>query len=83
MSVGETKGRQVEDLVRSKKPKVSRILGTAMEAGNLALTHDNSQLILELGSYVGYSGISFSRVSHSRHYSIAYCNGLSPYTASP
>ncbi|RSH82906.1 hypothetical protein EHS25_005896 [Saitozyma podzolica] len=39
MSVGETKGRQVEDLVRSKKPK----------------------LILELGSYVGYSGISFSR----------------------
>ncbi|WRT66054.1 uncharacterized protein IL334_003006 [Kwoniella shivajii] len=39
MSVGDTKGRQVESLVREKKPK----------------------LILELGTYVGYSGISFAR----------------------
>ncbi|KAK4686149.1 catechol O-methyltransferase, partial [Tremellales sp. Uapishka_1] len=39
MSVGETKGKQVEDLIKERKPK----------------------LILELGSYVGYSGISFSR----------------------
>jgi hypothetical protein len=28
MSVGETKGRQVEELVRSKKPKVRRIFGS-------------------------------------------------------
>ncbi|WWC93870.1 hypothetical protein V866_000706 [Kwoniella sp. B9012] len=39
MSVGDTKGRQVEALVKEKKPK----------------------LILELGTYVGYSGISFAR----------------------
>lgn len=41
MSVGETKGKQVEELIRERKPK----------------------LILELGSYVGFSGIAFSRVS--------------------
>jgi catechol O-methyltransferase len=41
MSVGDTKGKQVEALIREKKPK----------------------LILELGSYVGFSGIAFSRVS--------------------
>ncbi|WVR04199.1 hypothetical protein IAU60_001199 [Kwoniella sp. DSM 27419] len=39
MSVGDTKGRQVEELVREKKPK----------------------LVLELGTYVGYSGVSFAR----------------------
>lgn len=39
MNVGETKGRQVEALIKEKKPK----------------------LILELGSYVGFSAISFSR----------------------
>ncbi|KAK1924573.1 S-adenosyl-L-methionine-dependent methyltransferase [Papiliotrema laurentii] len=39
MSVGETKGKQVEDLLKQRKPK----------------------LVLELGAYVGYSGISFSR----------------------
>ncbi|WWC89626.1 uncharacterized protein L201_004551 [Kwoniella dendrophila CBS 6074] len=39
MSVGDTKGRQVEALVKEKKPK----------------------LVLELGTYVGYSGISFAR----------------------
>ncbi|OCF42533.1 hypothetical protein I317_03649 [Kwoniella heveanensis CBS 569] len=39
MSVGDTKGRQVESLIKERKPK----------------------LILELGTYVGYSGISFSR----------------------
>ncbi|GFZ52237.1 hypothetical protein JCM24511_10010 [Saitozyma sp. JCM 24511] len=50
MSVGETKGRQVEELVRSKKPK----------------------LILELGSYVGYSGISFSRHLPELHPSLTF-----------
>ncbi|KAL7419512.1 hypothetical protein Q5752_005423 [Cryptotrichosporon argae] len=39
MSVGETKGKQVEALLESKKPK----------------------LVLEVGAYVGYSGISFAR----------------------
>lgn len=39
MSVGETKGRQVEEVLRKHKAK----------------------LVLELGSYVGYSGISFGR----------------------
>lgn len=39
MNVGETKGREVEELVRKRKPK----------------------LILEIGAYVGYSAISFSR----------------------
>lgn len=42
MSVGDTKGKQVEELIRERKPK----------------------LVLELGSYVGFSGIAFSRVSH-------------------
>jgi catechol O-methyltransferase len=41
MSVGDTKGKQVEELIRERKPK----------------------LVLELGSYVGFSGIAFSRVS--------------------
>lgn len=41
MSVGDTKGKQVEESIRERKPK----------------------LVLELGSYVGFSGIAFSRVS--------------------
>ncbi len=40
MSVGETKGREVEELVKRRKPK----------------------MVLELGAYVGYSGIEFARV---------------------
>ncbi|WWD19983.1 hypothetical protein CI109_104456 [Kwoniella shandongensis] len=50
MSVGDTKGRQVEELIREKKPK----------------------LILELGSYVGYSAISFSRHLPELHPSSIY-----------
>jgi catechol O-methyltransferase len=58
MSVGETKGKQVEALIKSKKPKVSGCQGWIRVISLLTC-----QLILELGAYVGYSGISFSRVS--------------------
>jgi catechol O-methyltransferase len=57
MSVGETKGKQVEQLIKDKKPKVSRVLVSGIEAVA------DVQLILELGAYVGYSGVAFSRVS--------------------
>ncbi|ORX40317.1 hypothetical protein BD324DRAFT_617288 [Kockovaella imperatae] len=50
MSVGDTKGKQVEELIAKRKPK----------------------LILEVGTYVGYSGISFSRQLLEAHPDATY-----------
>jgi catechol O-methyltransferase len=72
MNVGGPKAVLVEDIIRERQPKVCSLLSTSLVCAHLWCYHV-SQLILELGTYVGYSAVAFGR-----HLKTLHPNGVPP-----